>query len=70
MDDENEALVLRSVYLPLNLDRRVREIAFSRGWSNSELIRAFVREGLERFAASGEKTLAERVAAQVQIKKD
>jgi len=41
-------LVLRSVYLPEELDGRIRAIAFLTGRSKGDLIRDVLREGLER----------------------
>jgi len=41
-------LVLRSVYLPEEIDERLRAIAFVTGRSKGDLIRDILREGLKR----------------------
>jgi predicted DNA-binding protein len=41
-------MVLRSIYLPEELDSRLRSIAFLQGRSKGELVRELVSEGLER----------------------
>jgi predicted DNA-binding protein len=52
-------MVLRTIYLPLQIDRRLREIAFSRNISKGELIRELIANGLEGLA--DHVTLAEQV---------
>jgi len=41
-------LVLRSVYLPEELDSRLREFAFLQGRSKGDLIREAIEQGLRR----------------------
>jgi hypothetical protein len=54
-------MVLRTLYLPLEVDRELRSIAFTRDVSKAELMRGFIQQGLEVIRSSGEKSLAERV---------
>jgi predicted DNA-binding protein len=58
-------MVLRTFYLPLPLDRKLRELAFSRNTSKAELIREFIANGVKEI---GEVTLAEKVSARVRAK--
>jgi len=64
-DTGSENMVLRTIYLPLEVDRELKSIAFSRDVSKAELMRGFILQGLAQFKASDEKTLAERVIARV-----
>lgn len=57
-----ENMVLRTIYLPLEVDRELKSIAFSRDVSKAELMRGFILQGLARFRESGEATLAQRVS--------
>ncbi len=41
------SLVLRTVYLPRDLDERLREIAFSQRTSKNEVIRSLLQEALK-----------------------
>jgi len=53
-------LVLRSVYLPEELDSRLRNIAFLRGRSKGDIIRDVVREGLKRLEEAAVQERKER----------
>ncbi|PZR32219.1 ribbon-helix-helix protein, CopG family [Caulobacter segnis] len=53
-------MVLRTIYLPLAVDRRLREIAFTRDISKGELIRELIIKGLETL--KDQPTLADRVS--------
>ena len=59
--DTKDNMVLRTVYLPIGLDRELRQLAFSRDVSKADLIRDFIRLGLGGVQQSGEKTLADKV---------
>ncbi len=61
MADTFEDLALRTLYMPLSMDRRLREIAFARGVSQSELMHVLISMGLADITASGEKTVAEQI---------
>jgi hypothetical protein len=65
MAETKDNMVLRTVYLPLGLDRELRQLAFSRDVSKADLIRDFIRQGLGRVQASGERTLAEKVQERI-----
>jgi hypothetical protein len=54
-------MVLRTIYMPLDVDRRLREIAFSQNISKGELMRKFILEGIQGVDRSGQATLAEKV---------
>ncbi|HZU51573.1 MAG TPA: CopG family transcriptional regulator [Sphingomicrobium sp.] len=66
MSDTKENMVLRTVYLPLDLDRELRQLAFSRDVSKADLIRDFIHQGLGNVEASGEKTLAAKVQERIR----
>jgi hypothetical protein len=61
-----ENMVLRTVYLPYELDSKLREVAFSNGVSKGVLIREFVQNGLTAREQAGERTLAEKVSARAK----
>lgn len=63
MNDDN--IVLRTVYIPLDIDGRLREVAFTRGVSESDLIRELVKLGLD----ACKPTIADRVSARAKQKK-
>jgi len=50
-------MVLRSVYLPENVDDRLRALAFLQNRSKGDLVRELVQEGLDRLeeAVRGER---------------
>jgi len=58
-------MVLRSVYLPEEVDDRLRALAFLQNRSKGDLVREFVQAGLERSeeAARGEREESEPTAA-------
>lgn len=56
-----ENMVLRTVYLPPAVDRRLKEIAFTKNITKAELIRQYVNAGLNAHEKSEERTLAERL---------
>jgi Ribbon-helix-helix protein, copG family len=58
-----ENMILRTVYLPSDLDSRLRSLAFTRGVSKGELIRDLINNGLADREAAGERTLAQKVSA-------
>lgn len=51
-------MILRSVYLPPDIDQRLRALAFTESVSKGDVIREMLERGL---AASGKKTLAEQL---------
>lgn len=65
MSDSKDNMVLRTVYLPIGLDRQLRQLAFSRDVSKADLIRDFIRLGLGGIQQSGEKTLADKVQERI-----
>lgn len=54
-------MVLRTIYMPLDVDRRLREIAFSQNISKGELMRKLILDGIANIAGSNQETLAEKV---------
>jgi Arc/MetJ-type ribon-helix-helix transcriptional regulator len=52
MADETSTLVLRSVYLPADMDEQLRTLAFRKRRSKSDVIREFIQLGLQQSAAS------------------
>lgn len=58
-DDDNDNMVLRSIYLPQNMDRHLRAIAFTFDVSKGEMMRHLLGLGLSAFAAGGGRSLAE-----------
>jgi hypothetical protein len=66
MTETKENMVLRTVYLPIKLDRELRQLAFSRDVSKADLIRDFIHDGLEKVETSGEKTLAARLEERIR----
>lgn len=66
MAGSSDNMVLRTVYLPNELDRELRQLAFSRDVSKGDLIRDFIRQGLGTRQASGERTLAEKVQERIE----
>jgi hypothetical protein len=56
MDDD---LRLRSVYLPVGMDDKLRQMAFARNTSKSEIIREFLEAGLAHEEA--EKPVRRRI---------
>lgn len=65
MSDTKDNMVLRTVYLPIGLDRELRQLAFSRDVSKADLIRDFILSGLGNVRQSGEKTLADKVQERI-----
>ena len=65
MSDTKDNMVLRTVYLPLELDRELRQLAFTRDVSKADLIRDFISKGMGSVHASGERTLAEKVQERI-----
>ncbi len=68
MSDPKDNMVLRTVYLPINLDRELRQLAFSRDVSKADLIRDFIRQGLGGVQQTGEKTLADKVQERIDTR--
>lgn len=68
MSDSKENMVLRTVYLPLNLDRELRQLAFSRDVSKADLIRDFIRQALGVVQLTGEQTLADKVQERIDTR--
>lgn len=66
MSDTKDNMVLRTVYLPIGLDRELRQLAFTRDVSKADLIREFIRQGLGDVQQSGEKTLADKVEERIK----
>lgn len=65
-DAAYENMVLRSVYLPADLDHRIGAVAFTESVSKGDVIREMVVAGL---IASGKETLAERLAKGASARK-
>jgi predicted DNA-binding protein len=67
MAETNTLMVMRSVYLPPEMDESLRNLAFQLRLSKADLIRAFVSSGLNQVAQSlGSQPDEERVAAVAQ----
>lgn len=69
MSDPKDNMVLRTVYLPIGLDRELRQLAFSRDVSKADLIRDFIRLGLGGVQQSGEKTIADKLQERIETRK-
>lgn len=65
MTDISENMVLRTLYLPLETDRQLKAIAFTRDVSKGELMRDLIKQGLAAISASGERSLAEQLSARL-----
>lgn len=65
MPDPERSMVLRTVYLPLALDRELRRLAFSRDVSTADLIGDFILRGLGDVQQTGEKTSADKVETRI-----
>ena len=64
-DIPTENMVLRTLYIPLETDRQLKALAFTREVSKGELMRELIRQGLATIAASGERSLAEQLSARL-----
>ncbi|MEA9899602.1 hypothetical protein [Xanthomonas campestris] len=62
--DEN--MVLRSVYLPPELDHKIGALAFTESVSKGDVIREMLEKGL---SASGKKSIAEQLANGAKARK-
>jgi hypothetical protein len=69
MSDTKDNMVLRTVYLPLALDRELRQLAFTRDVSKADLIRDFILKGMGSVHASGERTLSEKVQERIDLRR-
>lgn len=58
---QGDGMVLRTVYIPLEMDGTLRGVSFSTGESKGDLMRRFIEEGLRRLKESGFRTIAERL---------
>ena len=58
-DDASENMVLRTVYLPKALDKRLRAIAFDQELSKGELMRVLIAEAMQQRAGQGDVAFAE-----------
>ncbi len=58
---DSENMVLRTVYLPIEMDRVIRQFAFTEGKSKGELIREFIADALAQREARGEKSIAQEL---------
>lgn len=58
-------MVLRTVYLPIELDRRLRGIAFREERSKGDLMRDLIGEALARRREAGETTFEERAPVRI-----
>jgi hypothetical protein len=65
MADNTENMVLRTLYLPLETDRHLKALAFTRDVSKGELMRDLITQGLATIAASGERSLAQQLSARI-----
>lgn len=59
-------MVLRTVYLPPELDHKIGALAFTESVSKGDVIREMLERGLQ---ASGKKTLAETLAEGARARK-
>lgn len=66
MYDVADNMVLRSVYLPPDLDRDLKSLAFTRGVSKADLIRELVTSGMRE---QGGTALAKRISAIAKARK-
>jgi superfamily II DNA or RNA helicase len=64
VDLNAENMELRTLYPPLEIGRQLKALAFTRDVSKGELMRELIMQGLAAIAASGERSLSERIAAQ------
>jgi hypothetical protein len=62
----SENLVLRSVYLDPEDDRELRKLAFEKHQSKNELIRRFVKEGMQKEEESRQRHGAHLQGAQAR----
>lgn len=65
MADTSENMVLRTLYLPIETDRQLKALAFTRDVSKGELMRELIKQGLAAITASGERSLAEQLSARL-----
>jgi len=68
-DIPTENMVLRTLYIPLETDRQLKALAFTREVSKGELMRELIKQGLATIAASGERSLAEQLSARLSAAK-
>lgn len=66
-DIPTENMVLRTLYIPLDTDRQLKALAFTREVSKGELMRELIKQGLATIAASGERSLAEQLSARLAV---
>jgi hypothetical protein len=59
-------MVLRTVYLPLDLDRDLRGIAFREERSKGDLMRDLLVEALEQRRKAGQQTFAQRAPVAIE----
>jgi len=57
--EDNENMVLRTVYLPKALDVKLRGMAFTMNVSKAEFMRTLLKEALDLREAKGERALAQ-----------
>ncbi|WP_269713274.1 ribbon-helix-helix protein, CopG family [Caulobacter sp. NIBR2454] len=62
-NDASENMVLRTVYLPKALDKRLRAIAFDQELSKGELMRVLIAEAMQHRAGLGQAAFAGEGAA-------
>ncbi|MBB5746561.1 hypothetical protein [Brevundimonas variabilis] len=60
MTESTENMVLRTVYLPVDIDRRLKDLGFALGITKNELIRTIIRDGIGAYAG---QTFEERLAS-------
>ena len=65
MTDVAENMVLRTLYLPSEIDRQLKALAFTRDVSKGEVMRELIKQGLASISASGEQTLVEQLSARL-----
>ncbi len=68
-DIPTENMVLRTLYIPLETDRQLKALAFTREVSKGELMRELIKQGLATIAASGERSLEEQLSARLAAAK-
>ena len=64
-DHSTDNMVLRTLYIPLDTDRQLKALAFTREMSKGELMRELIKQGLATIAASGERSLADQLSARL-----
>lgn len=65
MDNVAENEVLRTLYLPIAIDRRLRELAFTYKVTNIELMLLLINAGVEALGKAGVESLADKIELRI-----